>query len=218
MKLFVWDFHGVLEKGNDDGVLEITNLALVRHGHDRQMSRKEAELLSGRRWHEYFVFMLPGLSQEEYIKLQTTCFEITQNQPEMVAKHIKLNDHADHVLKTIQNTNHCQILISNSVPQSLDLFVKMVGIEQYFPPARRFGADSHQQTKITKKHCLEEFLQGKDHFEQIISIGDSPGDMALVEDNPKGLGYLYTHPTKTHRDAKCHYKIHDLRQVLEALK
>lgn len=40
MKLFIWDFHGVLEKGNDDAVVEITNLALRRHGYSRELTLK----------------------------------------------------------------------------------------------------------------------------------------------------------------------------------
>ncbi len=69
MKLFVWDFHGVLEKGNDHAVLEITNLALHYHGYSREMTETESAFLSGQRWHDYFTFLVPGHPPEEYIKL-----------------------------------------------------------------------------------------------------------------------------------------------------
>jgi len=117
MKLFVWDFHGVLEKGNDEVVLEITNLAL--------------------------------------------------------------SNHASH----------------------------------------RFGVNTHCQKKITKQDCLFQFLQGKTQFETIISIGDSPGDMTLIDHSIhiKGIGYLYSHPGKEHRQTKCHYKINDLRLVMQEI-
>jgi hypothetical protein len=49
MKLFVWDFHGVLEKGNDGAVVEITNIALQRFGYSRRMTIQEGEFLSGKR-------------------------------------------------------------------------------------------------------------------------------------------------------------------------
>lgn len=99
MKLFVWDFHGVLEKGNDAAVAEITNSVLQSFGHSRRMTIQEGELLSGKHWYEYFAFLLPHLNHQEH--------------------------------------------------------------------------------------------------------------------HPKSIGYLYTHPRRIHREAQCHYKIHDLRDLLK---
>lgn len=219
MKLFIWDFHGVLEKGNDDAVLEITNLALARHGYTRRMTREEGLFLAGQRWHEYFAFLLPELEEESHFNLQSTCFEISKHQPEIIAQHIQLNDHADFVLEAIQSTSHHQILISNTMPHFVDMFVELVGIEKYFPKSHRFGADTDQQKKTTKKECLEKFLKDKNYFKTIISIGDSPGDMALTDHDNKlqGVGYLYSHPMRPHRPAKCDYRIHDLRAVLQEI-
>ncbi len=219
MKLFVWDFHGVLEKGNDDAIVEITNLALESHGYFRRMTQHEAEILAGMCWHEYFSFLLPELSNEKCKELQSTCFKISQKHPEIVEKYIQLNEHADFVLSSIQNSKHQQILISNTAPKSLDFFIETVGIEKYFLQSHRFGIDSHTQKTITKKNCLAEFLKNKNHFESIISIGDSPSDMALTDLNIplQGIGYLYSHPDRQHRTAKCHYKINDLRYVLQEI-
>jgi phosphoglycolate phosphatase-like HAD superfamily hydrolase len=217
MKLFVWDFHGVLEKGNDGVVLEITNIALKRHGYSRRMTEKENDLLSGSRWHEYFAYLMPDLDEEECFKLQSTCLEIGQNQPEMISRHVRLNDHADVVLNNIQNANHCQILISNTQPKALDMFVNLVDIDKYFPPSHRFGVNTHSQNQQTKRDYLNQFLQGKDPFDAIISIGDSPGDMEMIHQSTNGIGYLYSHPGKEHRQTTCHYKISDLRLVLQEL-
>jgi phosphoglycolate phosphatase-like HAD superfamily hydrolase len=219
MKLFVWDFHGVLEKGNDDAVLEITNLALEHHGHSRRMTQDEAILLSGLRWHEYFSFLLPQICIDECNRLQSTCFEISQNKPKIIAKHIQLNDHADFVLESISISKHHQILISNTLPKSLDIFIEIVGIGKYFPTTHRFGVDSHNQKKITKKQCLTEFLKDKEYFQSLVSIGDSPGDMALIDHDSKlhGTGYLYSHPNRQHRSVNCHHKINDLRCVLQEI-
>lgn len=219
MKLFVWDFHGVLEKGNDDAVLEITNLALEYHGYSLRMTQEEGILLSGLHWHEYFSFLLPGVHSDECMKLQSTCFDISQNNPEIIAKHIQINDHAEVVLETIHRSEHQQILISNTPPQRLDIFVEFVGIEKYFSKKHRFGIDSHQHHAITKKHCLIEFIKNQIPFKSIISIGDSPNDMALIDEEftLQGVGYLYSHPNRQHRLAKSHYKIHDLRCVLQEI-
>lgn len=217
MKLFVWDLHGVLEKGNDGAVLEITNQALALHGHKRKMSVEESLHLSGLRWHEYFAFLLPDVDPQEHLKLQTTCFAISENQPEIVCRHMSLNDHADQVLEAIHHSEHLQILISNTLPKSLDLFINILGIEKYFPLSQRFGVDTHHQKKLTKKDYLAQFIKDKSFPRGIISIGDSPSDMALVEPHVHGIGYLYTHPNREHRTAQCHHKIHDLRLVLQEI-
>lgn len=217
MKLFVWDFHGVLEKGNDFAVLEITNKALRESGYSRQMTQDEAEMLSGKRWHEYFAFLLPERDAKIYLQLQSLCFEISQNHPEIILQYIQLNDHADYVLQSIKSLGYQQILLSNTPPKPLDAFVKFVGIEDYFQPTHRFGADSHNQQKLTKKNYLEQFLVGKHFPKGIVSIGDSPSDMALIHGYELGVGYLYTHPGRKHRETECHYRIHDLRLVLQEI-
>jgi phosphoglycolate phosphatase-like HAD superfamily hydrolase len=215
MKLFVWDFHGVLERGNDSAVTEITNIILKSFGYSRQMSTEESELLAGRRWHEYFAYLLPEASLEECKKLQSKCVEMANQQPDLIMKHVRLNDHADHVLNEIHNSPFTQILISNTMPTVLDWYVKSLGVDKYFPSTHRFGVDNHHIQGFTKKECLENFLKDN-HFPQgMISIGDSPGDMNLTQLHPQGVGYMYSHPGRTHRPAPCHYKISDLRHVLK---
>jgi phosphoglycolate phosphatase-like HAD superfamily hydrolase len=216
MKLFVWDFHGVLEQGNDDAVLEITNNALEIHQLSRRMSLAESRQLSGLRWHEYFNYLLPEISLEDCLNLQLTCYEITQKNPEIIAKYIRPNKHVDSVLEQINKTGNQQILISNSHPTALDLFVEMVGVQKYFPKDFRFGVDSHTQKKFTKKDCLLNFLNKKS-YKNIISIGDSKGDMDLIEDMSIGIGYSYCHPEKERRFSTKHHEINDLRQVLKEI-
>lgn len=217
MKLFVWDFHGVLEKGNDGAVVEITNIALEKHGYLRRMTMEEGELLAGLRWYEYISYLLPNQEHELYLSLQATCFEISKNRPDIVAKYISLNDNATEVLEAIRNSNHHQILISNTPPTALDSFVSMVGIEEYFPSSHRFGVDTHTQQQSTKVDCLRAYLQDKHFPDGIISIGDSQGDMNLIKLHSKSKGYLYSHPGRTHRTADCHYQINDLREVMKEI-
>jgi phosphoserine phosphatase len=219
MKLFIWDFHGVLEKGNDNVVLEITNRALEIHGHSRQMTEKESEFLSGRLWCDYFAYLIPELHENERLLLQSTCIEITQNSPEIFTKHVRLNDNAEQVLESIRSSQHTQILISNTQPKILDIYIELVGIEKYFPSTHRFGVDSSVHNRKTKKDCLHEFLSLGENFDTIISIGDSPGDMDLIN-TPfiRGTSYLYSYPSRTHRLTQCHYKINDLRMVLQEIE
>lgn len=220
MKLFIWDFHGVLEKGNDHVVLEITNLALKHHGYLREMTKKESELLSGRLWRDYFAYLIPELDENDRLSLQSTCIEIAQSSQDLYHKHIKINDHVEYVLESIQNSKHAQILISNTPPKNLDKYVELVKIKKYFPDSHRFGVDSSGQSFKHKKDCLQDFLSVSEKFQEIISIGDSPGDMDLCHNVPftKGTSYLYSYPSRPHREAQCHHKINDLRMVLQELE
>lgn len=216
--LFVWDFHGVLENGNDFAVLEITNQALQHHGLLRRMTEEECVYLSGRKWHEYFAYLLPEASTEVRLALQTTCFEISLNRPDIIAKYIRPNDYAAHVLERIHNTNHKQILISNTSPTSLDMFITSVGLEKYFPASHRFGADSHIHSHVNKQHCLDQHIKSADPYQLLVTVGDSPGDMTLSTGNIKTKRYLYSHPSRKHREALCDHKISDLRMVLQELE
>lgn len=219
MKLFVWDFHGVLEKGNDNVVLEITNRALERHGYSRRMNKKESEFLSGQLWCDYFAYLIPELHESERLLLQSTCVETIQNSPEIFSKHVRLNDNVEYVLESIRSSQHMQILISNTQPKILDIYIALVGIEKYFPSTHRFGVDPSDQNRKTKKDCLHEFLNKGENFDEIISIGDSSGDMDLIHISfIKGTSYLYSYPSRSHRLAQCHYKIDDLRMVLQEIE
>lgn len=219
MKLFIWDFHGVLEKGNDDVVLEITNQALEMHGHSRRITYKEGEFLSGRLWCDYFAYLIPELHENERLLLQSTCIEITQNAPKIFIKHVRLNDNVEYVLESIRSSQHTQILISNTQSKILDMYIALVGIEKYFPSTHRFGVDSSVHNRKTKKDCLHEFLSLGENFNEIISIGDFPGDMDLINiPFIKGTSYLYSYPSRPHRLAQCHYKINDLRMVLQEIE
>lgn len=215
MKLFVWDFHGVLEKGNEDALIEITNLALKQEGYERRMSLAEAEFLAGRCWIEYFAYLLPDARREELLKLYSIGYELTQKHPEIITRSVRLNDHAEEVLHTIRSLEYTQVLISNTQPDVLDFFVRHVGIEGYFPLSHRFGVDRQGSQSVTKQECLKEFIKEKHFPKGMVTIGDSPNDMTLMHLHPKGIGYLYSHPGRVHRPAESHYKINDLRCILQ---
>ena len=216
MKLFVWDFHGVLEKGNDHAVLEITNMALASHGYSRRITMEECEQLAGLKWVEYFATLLPHLPHAKHLELHASCLELTKKNPELVAQHIHLNEHALHVLEQIDRSPCSQILISNTPPHVLDWFVGHMDLGNFFPQERRFGVDSHHQHS-SKYDCLKNFLDKHSFPEGVVAIGDSPGDMQLTRLHPKSVGYLYAYPGRFHRPAECHYKIHDLRHVLKEM-
>lgn len=217
VKLFIWDFHGTLEYGNDHAVHEITNLALEQHGYERRMSMAEALFLSGRLWHEYFEHLLPDLDHDSYVTLQNTCFSISQHQPEIIAKYISLTPNALEVLDRIDQSPHSQIVLSNTRPQSLDMFLQAVNIQHYFPNPHRIAADSLSQDKLTKKDYLSHFLKDKIFPGGIVAIGDSIGDVELAECHPAGIGYLFSHPDRPHRSPTFQNKINNLLEILKEI-
>lgn len=183
-KLFVWDFHGTLEHGNDNAVQEITNSVLEEHGYTRRITLTEAEMLTGKSWHEYFAFLLPDLDYEHYLKLQAKCISIAQSNPEIITKNIKPTPYAGEVLEAIDKSPHTQIVLSNTQPQSLDLFLESVYIDHYFPPLHRIAVDV-PAPKLTKKEWLCSFLSDKNFPGGVIAIGDSSWDVELAECHSK---------------------------------
>jgi len=50
MKLFVWDFHGVLEKDNEKAVVKITNIVLSQSGYSERLNIDDCHRFYGLRW------------------------------------------------------------------------------------------------------------------------------------------------------------------------
>ncbi len=212
MKLFVWDYHGILEKGNEAAAFYVSNLVLEKFGYKERLSQKDAINLYGRKWYEYFEHVLPAESHKRHLELQKAGFDFTASNPEIVASFVKPNPHAKEVLRKIAE-KHAQIIISNTDPRSLDIYLKMVDIQKYFPNGASFAAQAHtRDSKRNKISILKDYLAGKT-FEDIIIIGDSPSDMELKE-IAGGKTYLYCHPGMKHRDCEADQKIHDLRDLL----
>lgn len=211
-KLFIWDFHGCLEKGNEKAVLEISNRALKHFGHKERFTEKEMDKLYGLKWWEYFEYILSNESHEKHLELQKACFNF-QNASDIVAKYISPNNHAHFVLEEIKKAGHYQILISNTNPESLGLFIKSVKMEEYFSEENSFAVDLHTKTDKTKNDVLEDFIKEKG-FDEIIIIGDSQADMEL-KDVIGGKTYLYSHKEREFRECESDDKINDLREILK---
>jgi phosphoglycolate phosphatase-like HAD superfamily hydrolase len=212
MKLFVWDFHGVLEKDNDLDVLYLSNIVLKNNGHSKQFSLPEANQLSGLKWYEYFEYLLPELSHEEHLQLQADCLDYQRKNRETVHKYLKPNDHAGHVLKKIKNAGHDQLLISSTNLFDLMWFVERVGLKKYFNDDRLIGINSHQR-KSNKNDAFRNFLLGKE-YDQIVVIGDSQKDVDLKL-VIGGTAYYYMRPNRDHDSIDgADHKISSLKEVL----
>ncbi len=214
MKLFVWDFHGVLEKDNEKAVVDISNRVLAAAGYKERFTDEDNERFYGLKWYEYFERLLPNAPAGEHLKLQADCFKMAEENLGILARHIKPNDHAHEVLEEIARAGHQQIVISNSRQSDLAWFLDAVGLRQFFDDAHIIGVNAHQ-THQTKADALRFHLKGLE-FDKIIVIGDSEDDLKLG----RAVGattYFYKHPHRHHEDTKlADHIIKDLRKVLAA--
>lgn len=216
MNLFVWDFHGTLEKNNELATKEITNLVLKQAGHKVKLTTQDNLRLYGASWHSYYAHLLPNHPSELHHQLQTASF-LYPLGPEIVRKHIRPTPHAHTVLTKIAQKGHTQIVISRTAPNSLIFFLEAVNMSHFFPEGHALAIDGHVPNPTrSKQTILNAFLENK-HFDRIITIGDSPADMELIRDESRDRSYLFCHPNKTHRECSAHYRINDLREVLREL-
>lgn len=215
MKLFVWDFHGVLEKDNEKAVIDISNQVLEQAGYKERFTDEDNERLYGLKWYQYFGDLLPGLSNEEHLSLQAACFKFAEDNLHILEKHIKPNDHAIEVLTRLRDAGHDQITLSNTRQSDLIWFLNSVGIRRFFDDEHVIGVNAHQ-THQTKLDALKAYMKGR-KFDKLVAIGDSEADLQLGKD-AGGTTYFYKHPHRRHEATKhADHIIKDLRDVLAEL-
>jgi len=214
--LFVWDFHGVLEKDNEKAVIDISNRVLAESGFSERFTNEDNDKLYGLKWYQYFEHLLPNLSKEECLRLQSNCFNLTEKDPTILASHIKPNDHVVEILSKIAKSNSQQIVISNTRQNDLFWFLDAISVRDYFDDNNVIGVNAHQ-THGSKIDALKDFLKDK-KFEKIVAIGDSEGDLKLGKE-VGAITYFYKHPKRNHEETQnADYIINDLREVLKELQ
>jgi phosphoglycolate phosphatase-like HAD superfamily hydrolase len=217
MKLFVWDLHGTLEKGNERAVIDISNHVLERFGHAERFSYADNSQLYGRKWYEYFAWLFATPDHNRDLTLQDACFSLSESSPEMQCRWVRPTPHALAVLRDIKS-RHCQVLISNTRAETLKVFIDALGYGDFFSSGNAFAVDGHTERPVNSKaDVLADYLRDADNkFEEIIIIGDSPSDMKLTK-VAGGVTYLFAHPDVEFRQCDAHHRIRDLREVLEQL-
>jgi phosphoglycolate phosphatase-like HAD superfamily hydrolase len=212
--LYVFDFHGVLEKGTEKAVTIVSNLALERLGYDFKISHEEIVKNYGQKWHDIFLKTVPKLSYNNAYSLYEECLKIDELFPNIIFENTKQNDNAKEILEKIINNEDDIILISNTNPVALKMFIKATKLENFFKENNSFAVNQHdKKVIITKEKVLRKYLIDK-NYEKIIIIGDSPGDIRLKKISPvNSTTFLYTHPGLNFRECEADYKINDLRDI-----
>ena len=209
--LFIWDFHGVLEKDNEYAVQEVVNRVLSEFNMQRKATVEECLMLYGKKWADYYKFFAPDADEDTIHKMVEKSIEIGVGE-KIAAKYIKPNDFAHEVLKQISEKGHTNLIMSNSSDAALDIFLEDVGLQNAFH--FKFGADNHRNEygENTKVKILKNFLKDKS-FDKIILIDDMEEAIEMGSRFNAVTFRFSRNPVKS----KAHFVIDDLREVLKEL-
>ena len=211
-RLTVWDFHGVLEVGSPEVVVEIINVVLQRHGLAPTMTIGKCDAWYGLKLYALFANLTPNLSHEHHLGFETDYRDLQAKRDIVLAK-VRPAPHALAVLEAIAEAGQQQILITNTSPGGIQLYLEATGMTRYFRDGTLFPTNI-RGAQLTKKEVLGAYLKDK-QFSLVSIVGDSPADMDLgdVVEGSKRL-LLYTHPDKAPNQHPKARNIFDLRDVL----
>ncbi|MBW2977631.1 HAD hydrolase-like protein [Candidatus Woesearchaeota archaeon] len=212
-KLFIWDFHGVLEKDNEHAVVEVTNQVLEEFGAEKRLDLDLCLKLYGKRWFEYYQLLHPKADEQTIKAMVDRGVEISRTT-DVIYRHIKPMDYVHDVLRKIKQAGHDNLIVSNTQPHALDMYLDAVKITHFI--THRIGADSHRKgiTGNIKISLLKEFLKSR-KYDKIIAIGDRETDIELGK-SVGAVNYLFSR-TNNFPQTNAHFKISDLREVLKEL-
>jgi phosphoglycolate phosphatase-like HAD superfamily hydrolase len=210
--LFIWDFHGVLEKDNEFAVQEVVNRILPEFGINRKATVEECLMLYGRKWADYYKFFAPDADEDTIHNMVLRSTEISINE-KIALKYIKATEFAHDVIKEISSKGHINLVMSNSSGEALDYFLESVNMQDIFD--HKFGADIHRKSeygKDTKTEFLKKFLN-ENKFDKVILIDDM--EQAIEMGLKFNAVTFRFHRNSEKPSSKAHFVINDLREVLK---
>lgn len=219
--LFVWDFHGVLEKDNVYAVRDLCNLVLNDFGFDRIVSLEEAAEYYGLSWLDFFKLILPQGDYKLWNQMVKRVLTLRERGWIIIKKYIKAREFAEYVLQEIKNNNHSNILLTNSSSEHAKRFTHFINLTSYLDDIKgidyNWSCKPNQELHNLKGHLLLDFIKGKD-YRKIIIIGDRESDI-MAGKMCGAITYLFV-DTKLRKqliETKADYIISDLRQVLKEI-
>jgi len=205
--LFIWDFHGVLEKGNELAVLEVTNTVLGEYGYDVRASHEDIMKMYGLRWQEYFRLLITAVDGPTVEEMVARCVALGQSA---AARHCKPRDHALETLKTIFDEGHSNVIVSNTSQGGLEFFIDLVGVRPFIERAHGIGGF----TSLGKAEIINEYYKREGH-RKLVVIGDTENDIEAGLSTGATTYYVDSRGQAGH--TKAHHSILDLRDVLREL-
>jgi phosphoglycolate phosphatase-like HAD superfamily hydrolase len=210
--LFVWDFHGVLEKGNEYAVQEVVNKVLKEYGYEKTVTIEEIKFLAGRSWAGHYTYFFRDIPKE---KLASMVDRSNSLGLRTAPKYVQPNDYVVFVLGKIREKGCSSIVVSHVQKEAAKFFTDLVGIGKLIDGF--FATDTTDDSIIvqTKKAAIKSYMEGK-KFDKVVLIGDSEHDIEA------GIAigavtYLYSKNVKRAERTKADHVISDLRDVLREL-
>jgi phosphoglycolate phosphatase-like HAD superfamily hydrolase len=211
--LFVWDFHGVLEKGNEYALQEVINQVLEEFKFKRRAAIEEILLLAGKSWKDHYRHFLPGVSDEILSSMANRSNELGMPAAK---KFTRPNDFAADVLSQITGHGSKSIVISHTQKDAVKFFTDLVGITEFVDA--HFATDLQDNNSTiaeAKIAAINKYMKGR-NFDKIVFVGDSEHDIEAGL-SVGAVTYLFSTDMKRASRTKAHHVISDLREVLKEL-
>ncbi|QQG42934.1 MAG: HAD family hydrolase [Candidatus Giovannonibacteria bacterium] len=211
--LFIWDFHGVLEKDNEYAVQRICRQVVKEFGFNTKVYLEDVRRWYGLKWIEYFFNLTEEQDRRKLRKMVKRAREVSQK---IVHKYLKPMNHADYVLSQIKKSGGVNVIVSNARQDRIEDFVKIVGLQKYL--YKVIGIDGHTRFKFStpmeKANAISRLSAGKNYARKII-IGDSESDI-LAGKMVGAKTYLFVKKMNSKKvsDIKADKTIDDLRKIL----
>ena len=211
--LFAWDFHGVLEKGNEHAVKRIAEAALENFGYYRRVTIDEVLYLYGRPWSFYFKALIPSLTGKQIKEMVEYAVKISKG---ITPNYLEPMDHAMDVLLLLKVKGNDNIIVSNTRQERLENYIELVGIE---PMVTKIMGTEKGHEKLTfdaVKHKANNIIKHSNgQFEKVFMIGDTESDIeaGLLA----GAQTILFNPRGKPVETKAHHIVSDLREILKII-
>lgn len=217
-KIFIWDFHGVLEKNNDLAIKKIYNQTIKAFGFNKKVSLKEITEIRGLSLFNGFSVLVGIKNKHKLLKMVKMARNLSKT---ISAKYLKPMDYAKYVLSIIKKSGHCNIVVSNSRQDRIEDFLKIVKLKHLVDCIIGINGQSEINNLSLAKQKAKAIIDyiGKNKFQNKTVIGDSEDDMkAGFMVGAKTYLFIDSNNVSDVKNIKTHYVISDLRNVLMELK
>jgi phosphoglycolate phosphatase-like HAD superfamily hydrolase len=175
--LFVFDFHGTLVEGNDEAVLESTNLSLEKHNRKERATLEFCVKNEGKPWSDYFKELCPDANEDEIKSMVRVALSFDDY---VIPKYVKPIENSINTLEKIKRNGDTIIVVSSTNKKAFKEYLKHIKIR---PLIDEFiGITGEKETKggygiaEWKGKKIKEFI-GNNNFNEKYVIGNNIDDI-----------------------------------------
>lgn len=169
--LFAWDFHGVLEKGNDIAFSKLFLKCYESLNLSKDISEEDILQHYGLKFSDIIQKVIPDA---DYNIINHFFNYFNKDNFAHVRKYMREREEASYVLGRIKDAGHDNVVISSASQESIDRFVDVIDLRNYFE--KIIGIGNYYSEKATKSYFLR-LLGSLSRYSKLIMIGDHCNDM-----------------------------------------